>query len=269
MSLVESPSCTDLNVDFRRGPHARFWIARLGSVTDVTRARNGVATYHFMTRRSRAEKRNIAVQATSACSRCRPIPWIIQDCARTSKKPKNQTIYPEVIWKDLLYPEIRPSCQQQARLEQFDPTGHPGENRPVRAAWVAFRRGLNCSRKLRGCLTSLQWFREECTGGVSGNQKQSQSYWVDPYSPTKITENRVCPENWPYWAVFGSEFTTVDPDGILMQGQRLPTPNSPMKVMVVVVWRKGSRIDPICKKTAQTVRNFDPTGQSSYFFVLG
>ncbi|PKI46432.1 hypothetical protein CRG98_033176 [Punica granatum] len=30
MSLVESPSCTDPNVDSRRGPHARFWIARLG-----------------------------------------------------------------------------------------------------------------------------------------------------------------------------------------------------------------------------------------------
>ncbi|PKI50466.1 hypothetical protein CRG98_029149 [Punica granatum] len=46
-------------------------------------------------------------------------------------------------------------------------------------------------------------------------------------------------------SVFGSEFTTVDPDGILMQGQRLPTPNSPLEVIVVVVWRKGSRIDPI------------------------
>ncbi|PKI73823.1 hypothetical protein CRG98_005807 [Punica granatum] len=68
---------------------------------------------------------------------------------------------------------------------------------------------------------------------------------------------------------FGSEFTTVDPDGILMQGQRLPTPNSPPEVMVVVVWRKESRIDPICKKTAQTVRNVNPTGQSGCFFVLG
>ncbi|PKI58782.1 hypothetical protein CRG98_020841 [Punica granatum] len=60
--------------------------------------------------------------------------------------------------------------------------------------------------------------------------------------------------------VFGSEFTTVDPDGILMQGQRLLTPNSPPEVMVVVIRRKGSQIDPICKKTAQTVRNFGPTG---------
>ncbi|OWM72785.1 hypothetical protein CDL15_Pgr024837 [Punica granatum] len=97
----------------------------------------------------------------------------------------------------------------------------------------------------------------------------SQSYRVDPYSPAKITENRVRPGNWPDWAVFGSEFTTVDPNGILMHGQRLPTPNSPLEVMVVVVWRKGSRIDPICKKTAQTIRNFDPTGQLGCFFVLG
>ncbi|OWM90840.1 hypothetical protein CDL15_Pgr011600 [Punica granatum] len=45
----------------------------------------------------------------------------------------------------------------------------------------------------------------------------SQSYRVDPYSPAKIMENRVRPGNWPDWAVFGSEFTTVDPDGILIQ----------------------------------------------------
>ncbi|PKI75963.1 hypothetical protein CRG98_003621 [Punica granatum] len=32
MSPVESPSCADPNVDSRRGPHARFWIARLGSI---------------------------------------------------------------------------------------------------------------------------------------------------------------------------------------------------------------------------------------------
>ncbi|PKI72873.1 hypothetical protein CRG98_006741 [Punica granatum] len=98
---------------------------------------------------------------------------------------------------------------------------------------------------------------------------KSQSYWVDPYSPAKITENIVHPGNWPNWAVFGSKFTTVDPDGILMQGQRFPTPNSPLEVMVVVVWRKGSRIDSICKKIAQIVRNFDLTEQSGYFFCAG
>ena len=46
---------------------------------------------------------NIAVRATSACSRCRPIPCIIQGCARTLKKPKNRLICPEVIQKDLPY----------------------------------------------------------------------------------------------------------------------------------------------------------------------
>ncbi|PKI71926.1 hypothetical protein CRG98_007694 [Punica granatum] len=163
----------------------------------------------------------------------------------------------------------RPDWQQQPCLEQFDPTGHPGEKRLVRAARVAFRRVLKCFGKLRGYLTSLRWFWEESMRGFSGNQKQNQSYRVDPYSPAELTENRVRHGNWPDWAVFGSEFTTVDPDGILMQGQRLPTPNSPPEVMVVVFWRKGSRIDPICKKTTQTVRNFDPTGQSGCFFVLG
>ncbi|OWM91609.1 hypothetical protein CDL15_Pgr022358 [Punica granatum] len=52
-----------------------------------------------------------------------------------------------------------------------------------------------------------------------------QTYRVDPYSPAKITENRVRLENRPDWAVFGSDFTTVSPDGIVMQGQCLPTPN--------------------------------------------
>ncbi|PKI52161.1 hypothetical protein CRG98_027457 [Punica granatum] len=97
----------------------------------------------------------------------------------------------------------------------------------------------------------------------------SQSYRVDPYSPAKIMENRVRPGNWPDWAVFGSEFTTVDPDGILIQGQRLPTPNSPPEVMVWSFWGKGSRINPICKKTARTVKNFNPIGQSGCFFFLG
>ncbi|PKI58129.1 hypothetical protein CRG98_021478 [Punica granatum] len=91
-----------------------------------------------------------------------------------------------------------------------------------------------------------------------------ESYRVDPYSPAKITKNRVRPGKRPDSAVFRSEFTTVDPDGTLMQGQQIPTPNSPPEVMVVVVWRKGSRIDPICKKLALTLRNFDPTGQSGY-----
>ncbi|PKI48947.1 hypothetical protein CRG98_030662 [Punica granatum] len=89
----------------------------------------------------------------------------------------------------------------------------------------------------------------------------SQSYRVDSYRPAKITENRVRLENRPDWAVFWSDVTVVSSDGILRQGQRLPTPNSPLEVVVVVVFQKESRIDPICKKTAQTARNFDPTGQ--------
>ncbi|OWM66804.1 hypothetical protein CDL15_Pgr012396 [Punica granatum] len=97
----------------------------------------------------------------------------------------------------------------------------------------------------------------------------SQSYRVDSYSPAKITENRVCPGNWPNWAVFRSKFTTVDSNRILMQGQWLPTPNSPPEVSVVVDFRKESRIDLICKRTARTVRNFDLIVQSGCFFVLG
>ncbi|OWM76841.1 hypothetical protein CDL15_Pgr016488 [Punica granatum] len=39
-----------------------------------------------------------------------------------------------------------------------------------------------------------------------------QSYRVNPYSPSKITENRVRPGNRPDWAIFGSDVTTVAPD---------------------------------------------------------
>ncbi|OWM78198.1 hypothetical protein CDL15_Pgr015017 [Punica granatum] len=105
--------------------------------------------------------------------------------------------------------------------------------------------------------------------GIVGSRVGSLSYQADPYSPAKIMENRVCPGSWPDWAVVGSEFTTVDPDGILMQGQLLPTPNLPPEVMVVVIWRKGSRIDPICKKNRKSDRKCDPTGQSGCFFVPG
>ncbi|OWM66808.1 hypothetical protein CDL15_Pgr012400 [Punica granatum] len=52
-----------------------------------------------------------------------------------------------------------------------------------------------------------------------------QTYRVDLYSPVKITENRVRLENRPNRAVFGSDVTTVSPDGILRQGQWLLTPN--------------------------------------------
>ncbi|PKI42656.1 hypothetical protein CRG98_036938 [Punica granatum] len=126
-------------------------------------------------------------------------------------------------------------------------------------------------------IREMNFIEEESTRGFSGNQKQSQvsKQKTDSTGPeqTRLAQvgSNVATEapDGILRQVFWSEFSTVDPDGILMQGQRLPTPNSPPEVMVVVVWLKGSRIDPICKKTAQTVRNFDPTGQSGCFFVLG
>ncbi|PKI42142.1 hypothetical protein CRG98_037458 [Punica granatum] len=45
-----------------------------------------------------------------------------------------------------------------------------------------------------------------------------QTYRVDPYSPAKFTKNRVRLENRPDWAVFGSDITTLSPDGVLRQG---------------------------------------------------
>ncbi|PKI60744.1 hypothetical protein CRG98_018864 [Punica granatum] len=60
----------------------------------------------------------------------------------------------------------------------------------------------------------------------------SQSYWVDPYRLAKITKNRVRLENRSDWAVFRSDVTVVSSDGILRQGQRLLTPNSPPEVAV-------------------------------------
>ncbi|PKI73457.1 hypothetical protein CRG98_006165 [Punica granatum] len=54
--------------------------------------------------------------------------------------------------------------------------------------------------------------------------------------------------NRPDWAVLGSDVTTVAPDEILMHGQWFLTPKRPPKLVVVVVRRKESRIDPICKE---------------------
>ncbi|OWM83062.1 hypothetical protein CDL15_Pgr011744 [Punica granatum] len=87
-----------------------------------------------------------------------------------------------------------------------------------------------------------------------------QSYRVDPYSPAKITENKARPGNRPDWAVFRSNVTMVAPDGILLQGWWLPTSKRPPEVTVVIVRRKESRVDPICKKNAKTVRKSDMTG---------
>ncbi|OWM87871.1 hypothetical protein CDL15_Pgr008317 [Punica granatum] len=53
----------------------------------------------------------------------------------------------------------------------------------------------------------------------------SQNCQVDPYSPAKITKNRARPGYKPDWVVFGSDVTTVAPDGILRQGWWLLTPN--------------------------------------------
>ncbi|PKI56562.1 hypothetical protein CRG98_023088 [Punica granatum] len=96
-----------------------------------------------------------------------------------------------------------------------------------------------------------------------------QSYRVDPYSLAKITENRIRPRNRPDWAVFESDFTTVAPNGILRQGQRLQTPNRPPEVAAVFVLQKDSPIDLICKKNRKSGKKFDPTRQSGCFFMLG
>ncbi|PKI75870.1 hypothetical protein CRG98_003785 [Punica granatum] len=58
------------------------------------------------------------------------------------------------------------------------------------------------------------------------------------------------------WAIFGSEVTTVGPDGILMQGQWLPTPKRPPEKAVVVVWFQTYRVDPYspAKITEKRVR---------------
>ncbi|PKI65022.1 hypothetical protein CRG98_014607 [Punica granatum] len=45
----------------------------------------------------------------------------------------------------------------------FDPTEHLRENGSIQTARAASRRRLNCFGKLRGCLTSPQWFQEGCT----------------------------------------------------------------------------------------------------------
>ncbi|PKI54609.1 hypothetical protein CRG98_025123 [Punica granatum] len=54
--------------------------------------------------------------------------------------------------------------------------------------------------------------------------------------------------------VIGSDVTTVAPDGILLQGQWIPTPKRPPEVTVVVARRKQSRVDPICKENRKRIR---------------
>ncbi|PKI61639.1 hypothetical protein CRG98_017970 [Punica granatum] len=90
-----------------------------------------------------------------------------------------------------------------------------------------------------------------------------------PIQSCKNHPNRARLEFRTRLAQVGSDVATEAPDGMFEQGQRLPTANSSSEVAVVVVFRKESWIDPIYKKIVQTVRNFDPTGQSGCFFFLG
>ncbi|PKI70091.1 hypothetical protein CRG98_009554 [Punica granatum] len=114
------------------------------------------------------------------------------------------------------------------------------------------------------------WFKSYRVGPyIPAKITENRSHRVDPYIPVKIMENRARPRNGPDWAVFGSDVATESPDGILRQGQWIPTSNLPPEVVAIVVLQKESRIDPICKKTAGTVRKFDPTWQSGYFFIMG
>ncbi|OWM77481.1 hypothetical protein CDL15_Pgr016878 [Punica granatum] len=75
---------------------------------------------------------------------------------------------------------------------------------------------------------------------------RSKNSWLFPLGNSHPnSNNRPC---WklsrPDWAVFGSDVTTVDPDGILMQDQWLPTLKGPPEVVVVVVWFQTYRVDP-------------------------
>ncbi|PKI66854.1 hypothetical protein CRG98_012720 [Punica granatum] len=93
-----------------------------------------------------------------------------------------------------------------------------------------------------------------------------QSYRVDPYSLAKITENRVRPRNRPDWARFGSDVTTVAPDGILMQGRCSRLLRDPRRWL----WCSfGSRVIGLTRIALQRSRKTeyvletDPTGQFS------
>ncbi|PKI50527.1 hypothetical protein CRG98_029081 [Punica granatum] len=56
------------------------------------------------------------------------------------------------------------------------------------------------------------------------------------------------PKDRPDWASFRLDVTTVALDGILLHVRWLLTPKGPLEVTVVVVSRKGSPVDPICKE---------------------
>ncbi|PKI57236.1 hypothetical protein CRG98_022381 [Punica granatum] len=78
--------------------------------------------------------------------------------------------------------------------------------------------------------------------------------WTDPTSTQEKTEPCKNQAKWstprkrPDWASFRSDVTMVAPDGILRQRRWLPTPKRPPEVTVMVVRRKGSRVNPICKE---------------------
>ncbi|PKI47146.1 hypothetical protein CRG98_032460 [Punica granatum] len=45
------------------------------------------------------------MRATSACSRCQPIPWVPWDYVRTPREPRVRSICPEVVGRELSYPD--------------------------------------------------------------------------------------------------------------------------------------------------------------------
>ncbi|PKI75964.1 hypothetical protein CRG98_003622 [Punica granatum] len=96
-NVRECPSLSRRLLKCARRCHWSFEITVL-----VTRVYNKMIETHQWIRKGFADepapekkRENIAVRATSACSRCRPIPWIVQGYARTSKKPKNRSVCPE------------------------------------------------------------------------------------------------------------------------------------------------------------------------------
>ncbi|PKI51096.1 hypothetical protein CRG98_028525 [Punica granatum] len=85
-----------------------------------------------------------------------------------------------------------------------------------------------------GRFRRLGWLLGECSN-VPDSQEDFSAVVLGGEHLYKDQTKESTPRNKPDWASFGSFVTTVAPDGILLQGRRLPTPKRPPEVAIVVV----------------------------------
>ncbi|PKI73453.1 hypothetical protein CRG98_006161 [Punica granatum] len=153
----------------------------------------------------------------------------------------------------------RPGWTQLTRLELFQPNWTLERKRVGSDSSGGFLESAQLFRKAKRMLnipvTRLAVQRETTLPEALDGILMQDRWFPTPKRIPEVTvvvvwfqSYRARPRNRPNWVVFGSDITTVAPDGILTQGQWLLTPKRPPEVTVVIVRRKESRIDSICKE---------------------